>query len=121
MTFISKEYEIYGTWIYPDYNNSSWPPKLVFYPDRKIHVYGSDTGSDVLREDEFVITSRWIDTNSDIWYTMRTRFGAFKLLWSYSLCKISNLGKTLEYNYSQDNYPKENDPTGGMYRIYYHQ
>ncbi len=121
MTYVSKEYEIFGTWVNLDYNNSSWAPKEVYYPDGRIHTYSSDTGSDVISEDEFVITSRWIDTNGDIWYTMRTRFGAFKLLWWYRLCKISDLGKTVEFNSSQDNYPNELNPNGGLYRIYYRQ
>ncbi len=33
MKYISKDYEIYGTWVNPDYKNFTQPGKLVFYPN----------------------------------------------------------------------------------------
>jgi hypothetical protein len=36
----------------------------------------------------------------------------------YSLCRISNSGKTLEYMDSHNDYPKEIDPKSSYYRQY---
>ncbi len=46
MAYISKEYEIYGTWINPDFNNIGQPHgKIVFYPNGKIEAFGADTST----------------------------------------------------------------------------
>jgi hypothetical protein len=121
MTYVSKEYEAYGTWVNTDYNNTDRFSKIEVYPNGIIHNYRKDTSTVIGIEWVFVITNKWIDSKGNIFYTMRIR-DETDIAWSFLLLKISNSGKTLEYDRSLDDYPKEIDPQiSGMYSIYYRQ
>ena len=121
MTYVSKEYEIYGTWVNPDYNNTDRWSKIVFYPNGVDHCYREDTDTVVGLEEEFTLTDKWIDSKRNIFYAMRFNL-ELDLYWLFCLLKISNSGKILEYDVSFDDYPKEIDPKkSGLYSIYYRQ
>ncbi len=121
MTYISKEFEIYGTWVNPDYNNTDRWSKIVFYPDGIDHCYMEDTSTVVGLKEEFVITNKWIDSKGNYFYTMRFS-PETDPYWVFCLLKISNSGRTLEWDWSFDDYPKEIDPEiSGVYSIYYRQ
>ncbi len=48
MIYISKEYEIYGTWVNPDNKNIGQRfGKIVFHPNGRMELYGADTGPGV--------------------------------------------------------------------------
>ncbi len=110
MKYISKDYEIYGTWVNPDYNNTDWHPKVVFNPNGKLDPYRAITATKTPSQSDFVITNKWIDNMGNVYYTLILKFQS--LQW-YELLKISNSGKTLEINRSQSDYPKEIDPKRG--------
>ena len=119
MDYISKEYEIYGTWVNPDHRNVHALPKIVIHPTGEAEFY--HTVSNTNWEDvEFVITNKWTDSKGNIWYTIITKH---KVKMNYMLAKISNSGKILEWSFSTTDYPKEIDQTDvhSVYEIYYRQ
>ncbi len=119
MAYISKEYEIYGTWVNPDYNKENLPGKVVFHPNGKMEDYGADTGPAFSIKGEFVTTNKWTDSKGNIWYTIIFKF---YVQYEYGLFKISNSGKTLEFAFGNE-YPKKIDPSDihSKYLILYRQ
>ena len=105
MAYISKEYEIYGTWVNPDYNKETLLGKVVFHPNGIMEGYGAATGPAASDEAEFVITNKWTDSKGNIWYTIIFKW---YVQYEYGLLKITNSGKTLEFAYGNE-YPKEID------------
>ncbi len=119
MAYISKDYEIYGTWANPEYNGVTHDPKMVINPNGIIDFYNPITATKPSPfQGEFYITNKWTDTKGTIWYTYILYHYSQK---RYALVKISNSGKTLEMAYYSD-YPKEIDPkTSSNYMLYYRQ
>ena len=124
MKYISKDYEIYGTWVNTDYYDKIRSGVKVYYPNNITEAY--DT-LDALEKGKkynrywYDITNKWIDRKGNIWYTTITIFGDKS--WYYALVKISNNGKTLESNGTSGDYPKEISPIGigSAYGIYYRE
>ncbi len=120
MTYISKEYEIYGTWVNLEYDNTrAYPPKVVFTPNGKFDFYSVSTATETPSHGEFVITNKWIDNKGNVWYTGIIKFDVNPFLQWYELFKISNTGKTLEIDKAISDYPKEIDPKSGQYHFYH--
>ena len=117
--YISKEYELYGTWVNPDYDNKEgFYPKVVFNPNSKMDFYSVSTASKPTPlQGKFFITNKWTESKGTIWYTFIFNAPAEEF---YSLVKISNSGKTLEWIMSTD-YPKEMDPESTQYQFYNRQ
>jgi hypothetical protein len=91
MKYISKDYEIYGTWINSDYNDSGKRGKVVYYPNGEYELYFADTDATVTNRGEFVISNKWIDSKGNIYYTIISKVIG-ELLNHYELFKISNSG-----------------------------
>jgi hypothetical protein len=88
--FAREDEELYGSWVNLYYGTNP-PQKLVYNPN--------GTG--------------WSATNAN------SKLPDWKISDSgYSLCRISNSGKTLEYMNSHTDYPKEIDPKNSYYRKY---
>ena len=120
MAYISKEYEIYGTWVNPDANPVLQRGKIVIHPNGKMEWYHIITSTSFTTV-EIVITNKWIDSTGDIWYTFILDWGElYSPYYDYFLCKISDSGKTLELVVSNSDYPKEIDPSA-EYHILYRQ
>ncbi len=117
--YISKEYEIYGTWVNPEYDNSmNHKPKVVINPNGIMDTYNASTAPKPgPLQRKFFITNKWTESKGTIWYTFIVYVTTEEL---YSLAKISNSGKTLEWFMSTD-YPKEMDPESTQYRFYNRQ
>ncbi len=117
--YISKEYELYGTWVNPDYdNNCCIYPKVVFNPNGIMDTYTTSTAPKPgPLKIKFFITNKWTESKGTIWYTFIYYFAEEEV---YSLAKISNSGKTLEWFMSTD-YPKEMDPESTQYFFYTRQ
>ena len=120
---VKEDEELYGTWANPDYNYAAYAtPKFVFHPDGKSEGYPITTETHANWYGEFIINNKWIDSEGNIWYTINLKRDHYKN-WTYSLVKISNFGKTVEFSDSANDYPKEinsNDPYT-KYTIYYRQ
>ena len=119
--YISKEYEIYGTWVNPEYEKQGSYQKVVFHPHGKIDFYPAIDSTKSLVHGEFVITNKWTDSDGNVSYTIISRFDWDPLSWYYGLTKISNSGKTSERQRSISDYPSEFDTSNANYRIYYRQ
>ncbi len=111
---ISKDYEIYGTWVNPDYNELFSEAKLAFSPDGNLRFYGKDISTDYEKA-EFIITNKWFDSKGNVWYTYRYKL-LFQSIWVYVLVKISDSGKTLEFAEAGSDYPTEINPENTTYR-----
>ena len=123
MAYISKEYEIYGTWVNPEYNyEAKYIPKFIVHPNGKTEDFSTDTSNTVYESAELVITNKWTDSKGNIWYTYIGK-GTDAKFWRYYLVRISNSGKTWESADSPNDYPKEIDPNNPYtrYAIYYRQ
>ena len=114
MANISKDFEIYGAWVNPDYNKTGVQAKVVIWPNGKMDWYNRETDTLVVLPTVFAITNKWIDSEENIWYTLICKIGAED--WDYRLVKISDSGKTLECAYSPDDYPKVIDIQDSRYR-----
>ena len=64
-----------------------------------------------------LISHKWTDTKGNIWYKCRWKTGMGGS--GFSLLKISESGKTLEFIFSQWEIPKELDINSEYYRVYY--
>jgi hypothetical protein len=120
---VKEDEELYGTWANSDYNYAAYAtPKFVFHPDGKSEGYPIDTEIHAHWYGEFIITNKWIDSEGIIWYTINLKRDYYKN-WTYSLVKISNFGKTVEFADSPNDYPKEINPDDRYtrYSIYYRQ
>ena len=117
--YISKEYEIYGTWINSDYDFSSVKAKVIFNPNGKATYYNTETSSISNDNREFYITNKWTDSEGNVWYTFIEYLPGEKF---YLLVKISNSGRTMEMAGYPIDYPKEIDPDGMyLYSIRYRE
>jgi len=124
MAYISKDYEIYGTWINPDAKPIVQKAKIVIHPNGKMELYPTITSAS-FGHNEFVITNKWIDSKGNIWYTLIFDWGELYQQDTfdpdYVLCKISDSGKTLELSWTNTDYLKEIDPNYTDYHILYRQ
>ncbi len=119
MAYISKDYEIYGTWINPDAKPVLQRGKIVIHPNGQMELYPTITSTS-FGHVEFVITNKWIDSTGNIWYTLI--YGAGEIAGQdYGLCKISDSGKILEMSFNRADYPKEIGPSHTEYHIVYRQ
>ena len=106
MANISKDFEIHGAWVNPDYNKTGMPAKVIFWPNGKMDWYNRETDTLVVFPTVFVITNKWIESEENIWYTLIFKVGAGAEDWKYMSAKISDSGKTLEWASSPADYPK---------------
>ena len=104
MAYISKNYEIYGTWVNPDYEEQNTSAKIVIHPKGIMDFYLKDTTTEPSPDGKFIITNKWFDNEGNVWYTIINY--KFSTPW-YWLIKITNSGKTMELSLSQFDYPKE--------------
>jgi len=118
MAYISKDYEIYGTWVNPDAEEFNFG-KVVFHTNGKTEWYPFITSAS-LTPAEFVITNKWTDSTGTVWYTLIRDAGDITGQ-DYGLCKISDSGKTLEMSFKRADYPNEIDPKYSEYNILYRQ
>ena len=121
MAYISKDYEIYGTWFNPDYVDVVRAAVFVFTPNNLFEEYDTLKKEQLRFRFRYDITGKWIDRKGNIWYTLIYILNDRS--WFYSLAKISNSGKTLELSGAASDYPKEINPKsiGSMYSILYRQ
>ena len=121
MAYISKDYEIYGTWVNPDAKPIVQKAKIVIHPNGKMELYPTITSAS-FGHNEFVITNKWADSEGNIWYSIIFKVGT-ALDWWYMLNKMSNSGKTLEWSFSPADYPEVVDPKDSHYTywIFYRQ
>ena len=121
MAYISKDYEIYGTWFNPDYVDEVRAAVYVFNPNNLYESYDTLEKEKLRYRCWYDITGKWIDRKGNIWCTLIYILNDGS--WEYNLGKISNSGKTLELSGSAFDYPKEINPKriGAMYSILYRQ
>jgi hypothetical protein len=132
MTMNYAKEEICGTWSNPEYKKSVGPPwpKLVKYPDGTWIIYrikGAWEEEVETTEDGFVkgsvgkytIEDKWTDSDGTIWYKVIGTGGLAATY--YELYKISNSGKTMEWIYSNYDFPSEINPNHARYHLFYHQ
>ena len=119
MAYISKDYEIYGTWVNPDAKLVIQAGKVVIHTNGKAEWYPTIT-STVFEPREFIITNKWTDSTGNIWYTLIYEWGDIGEISGreYVLAKISDSGKTLEISGSNSDYPKEIDPSAEYHIVY---
>jgi len=122
MAYISKAYELYGTWVNTDYNETGLWGKFIFYPYGIFELYHADTKTRFDKFEDFIVTNKWTDSKGNVWYTCIFE-GASGNWDTYVLAKISNSGKTLEMAVSIGDYSKAVDPQDSsyLYLIYYRQ
>jgi hypothetical protein len=113
--FPTDEEELYGTWINLYYGINP-PQKLVYNPNG---TGWSATNANSKLPDwkiRYLITGKWKDSQGNIMY--RIHWVGSLGDGGYSLCRISNSGKTLEYINSHTDYPKKIDSKSSYYRKY---
>ena len=75
MAYISKDYEIYGTWINPDAKPVLQKGKIAIYPEGKMELYNTSESKSYTQPEFFIVTNKWIDSTGDIWYTLIVDWG----------------------------------------------
>ena len=112
--FAKDNEELYGTWINMEYKGMV-PQKIVRKPDGTSEIFISADLKKPSYKARYLITGKWKDSDNNIWYKIH-----WVGEWStegYSLLKISNSGKSLEY-VTDTKYPTEIDPKNIHYRKY---
>lgn len=107
--------ELYGAWVNLYYGINP-PQKLVYNPDGTGWSAANANSKFPSRKIRYLITGKWKDSQGNIMY--KTHWVGSWGNSGYSLCKISNSGKILEYMNSHADYPKEIDPNSSSYRTY---
>ena len=113
--FARDDEELYGTWINLHYGTNP-PQKLVYNPNGTGWSATNANSKLPAWKIRYLITGRWKDFQGNIMYETHWVGSWGKA--GYSLCRISNSGKTLEYMNSHADYPKEIDPNSSNYRTY---
>jgi hypothetical protein len=113
--FARDDEELYGTWINLYYGTNP-PQKLVYNPNGTGWSATNANSKLPTWKIRYLITGRWKDSQGNIMYKIHWVGSWGKA--GYSLCRISNSGKTLEYMNSHNDYPKEIDPNSSCYRKY---
>ena len=114
--FAKDNEEFYGTWINIDYQSGMPAHKLVYKPDGTIDVFTVPNIKLPNYKGRYLITGKWTDSENNIWYKVHwVRGGGHGE--GYSLCMISNSGKTMEFVFDTK-YPSEIDPKNNLYRKY---
>jgi hypothetical protein len=107
--------DLFGTWVNIDYTDGMIAQVYIIRLGEN-ERYSSVNDQKPMWKEESRITHKWTDAKGNIWYRARWNGG---LNWSgFVLSKISESGKTLEYIFSQWEYPKELDINIENYRIY---
>jgi hypothetical protein len=118
-TCVAGDSEKYcGTWVNPDYNGNltKWA-KYILKPDGTWMLYSNDSDTAPHRYGAFTITEEWTDSEGNIWFKETGKCQDHYV--HYSLYKLSNSGKSLEFVWSLSDYPAEMDPNHPHYHIYY--
>jgi len=116
----SEKEEIYGTWINPDYGGDWAVQKIIIDPNGTEKRFHSRHDLAAGYTCPFTLIDKWTDSEGNIWYKMFWTLGNIE--WKmYEIIRISNSGKTLEYVFSEIDFPKEITADHPDYRIYYRQ
>jgi hypothetical protein len=107
--------ELFGTWVNMDYNDEMHAHMIIFKLG-EYGIYSSANDNEPMWTAEYRISQKWTDAKGNIWYKYRFKAGAMGS--GFELCKISESGKTLEYIFSQWEYPKDLDANSEYYRKY---
>ena len=111
--------ELFGTWVNMDYQEGEGlthaPQKLIIKLGES-ELYSSVNDSAPMWTEEINISNKWTDAKGNIWYKYRWKAGGFGS--GFNLAKISGSGKTLEYIWSDWEYPKELDVNSEKYRVF---
>ena len=116
--FAKDDEELYGTWINLYYGTNP-PQKLVYNPNGTGWSTTNANSKLPTWKIRYLITGSWKDSQGNIMY--KTHWVGSWGDAGYSLCRISNSAKTLEYMNSHTDYPKEIDPSSSYYRKYNRQ
>ena len=111
--------ELFGTWVNMDYQEGvqTHSPQKLIIKLGECGLYLSANDNEPMWTEEIHISHKWTDSKGNIWYKHRWKAGGMGS--GFTLSKISESGKTLEYIYSQWEYPKELDINSEYYRVYY--
>jgi hypothetical protein len=107
MAYISKDCEIYVTWLVSNYEKYHIVPKVSFHPNGMVNFYSSYTATEPNLHGSFVITNKWFDQKGNVWYTIILTPDFYGNQRRYELLKLSDSGQTLEIDWSTTDYPKE--------------
>jgi len=112
--------ELYGTWINPDYGGEWAVQKIIIDPDGTEKRFHSRHDLATGWTCPITLIDKWTDSEGNIWYRMFWTLGNEE--WKmYEIIRISNSGKTLEYVFSEIDFPKGISADHPDYRIYYRQ
>jgi len=112
MEYISKNYEIYGTWGNPEYENgSSYYAKLIFNPNGSVLLHKVVSDKTTTLPGTFYITNKWIDSNGGVWHTYQLFLEGMGPSCYYVTTKISDNGGKIECSFSIKDYPSKIDPS----------
>jgi hypothetical protein len=107
--------ELFGKWINMDYRDEMHA-QMINFKLGEYGLYSSANDSEPMWTAEYRISQKRTDAKGNIWYEYRWKAGAMGS--GFSLLKISESGKTIEYIFSQWEIPDELDVNNENYRKY---
>ena len=108
--------ELFGAWVNLDYAEEGLHAQMITFNLGEYAVFMSAKDNEPMFIAECGISHKWTDAKGNIWYKYQWKAGMMGS--AFVLSKISESGKTLEYVFSQWEYPKELDINNENYRIY---
>jgi len=114
----TKNEEIYGTWVNPNYTKIWFPQKITIKPGGIYEYYIGRLDLVPTYKNSYTLTAKWIDSEGNVWYRMIWKWKVTDQA-RYELDKFSTSGQNWEFIYSFDDYPAAIDPNYANYHIYH--
>ena len=123
----TKDEELYGTWINPEYDQKNIMAKWILKPDGTFDAYSKSTSNRVFEVGTFTIADKWTDSEGNIYYKYSKssmEYGSIENPYTYYfLVKIHATLDIAEELWSSVDYPTEFDPDNLRYNywVFYRQ
>jgi hypothetical protein len=123
-----KDELLFGTWVDKELIGSQLVCKFVYQPDGKSFTWGDGRLPEQPNnfEGRFTIQKKWLDSRGNTWYRVAgagclVPYMDSKTSKDYGLVEVHSDGKTLEGEWSTEDFPSEFGALGNYHYVYHRE